>query len=300
MLMIVRSLVGAALLAFAVPGCAVSSAERTAAEADDLTFVHVDLAKVTSFQNYAGDWRYVRSSDRMVKLYMSASARDNDKPWDGYNEVNTFNESCGPDAVVNLFRWWGVEKLSGGTLTPQALGTAMHTNDWGFFGRFPGTGTSNLLSTLGSDFDNYCNAICQSQHHEIRVMTDEASPMILWQRLEWPLRGGSPVIVNYKTSWDEGHFALVIGLEKMAAGSDPSDNDLVYMANIAEADSGYHAMTWGAFHSRWRRDYAGPDQILSAAGESPFTAIWVGQNVSGGGGGGGGGGSGSGHGRVLQ
>jgi hypothetical protein len=246
----------------------------------------------------SGEPRFIKSSSTGVKLFLSQEAMDADDPTLGFDNSNSFSMSCGPNAVFNMYRWYGIDDLvnqhcasfcpNGGAClascvrTPETLGVDMHTNNFTLdFGRLQiavqgkGTTTRDLLSVLSTDVGTYAPAY--SVRSQWGGMDNEAFDDVRAQ-----LRSGHPVAIPYlsgETASDlNGHFAVIVGMEKTGAGS---SDEIIYLANIRRANvKGKSAITRKELAWRWDRTLSvnGPRDttvqvFVEAFDEHPFVRI---------------------------
>ena len=262
-------------------------------------------ADTTIIYNFHGDERYVKSNSNEVKLFMTREAEMLNNPKKGFRNSNDFDNSCGPTAAMNVFKWYGIVELEGqacfwhteperpsvppiwvctNRVTPVQLGNAMKTNTWSIatIGPIPGTSTGNFRSVFKPYLDKYKPA---DDVYQYKYDGDDLSQYLeLWATLEQ----GHPIVVNYKTAATKGHFAVIVGLEK-AGDPNSIDDDRVIMANPRLEDLN-SAISYGTFRALWRRDYF-DFGTLAAIGERRYTRIhlWDTTQPPPGGSGGGGG-----------
>ena len=275
-------------------GACMLPALLTSACASDLGESELDVARRTAalradmrtFNTVNGEARYVLHNEREVKLLFAA---DDTNPKSGFANSNHFDNSCGPTAAMNVFKWYGIDRLQqcswreessadgSGTkpapvwtcvslTTAETLGRMMSTNHWTLAGiTVSGTSTANFRRVFKQYAESYLPDAYEYQYaYEEGASTTQYR--ILWNLLA----EGHPVVVNYKTGATKGHFSVVVGIEKIGDDDDPS-NDKIYLANPRQEDAG-DAITWGKFRELWRRDY-GDFGALSLAGERPYTRI---------------------------
>jgi hypothetical protein len=243
-------------------------------------------------QNLAGRPRYVRETAREVKLFLTESASQGDDPTIGFANRNHFQDSCGPTAAINAFKWYGIDELEGErcdwyheppadqqggpppppvwmcrtVINPTDMGLNMKTNTWklGTF-TMPGTSTANFRRHYKHYIDKHIPANLQYQYRY-----DDGDGRTQYQILWKTLAQGHPVIVNYKTGSTKGHFAMIVGIEKVGNDNDWT-NDKIFLANGRKEDLG-NAISWSLFRELWRRDY-NDFGALSAVGEERYTRI---------------------------
>ena len=186
-----------------------------------------------------------------MKLFMSWDVLCQNKPEQGFNNYNTFEDSCGPDAGMNLLRWYGIDRMANPRLSVQTLGNKMHTNDWAieFLVRlYDGhrTTTPFFVSAVKEYSEKYMPSGYEFQYHH------DGYTAYYYRQFWTILSEGNPIAVNYKTGSRKGHFAVIIGMEEVrdpdrfsGDGLDDSgyydiNNDKVLLANGSD-------MTWSQF-----------------------------------------------------
>jgi len=215
-----------------------------------------------------------------VKLFMTWEALCQNDPRRGFNNYNTFEDSCGPDAAMNLLRWYGIDQMANPRFSVQTLGNKMHTNDWAieFLVRLydgHGTTTPFFVSTVKEHAQQY-----MPSGYEFHYQHD-GNTFYYYHQFWMILSEGNPIAVNYKTGSRKGHFAVIIGMEKVrdpdhfsGDGRDDSgyydiNNDKVLLANGSD-------MTWSQFCDVWQRDYgAVANLVLPAYDEYPYSHVYL-------------------------
>jgi hypothetical protein len=215
-----------------------------------------------TINNFYGDQRLIYSSPQtcsfnygnrvypskiFVKLFLSSYALGTGDPTIGFTNYNHFKNSCGPTAAVNLFRWYGIDKLE--PLSAWQIGKEMKTNNWGGLPfPLPGTSIDNFRSVVNRYYTRH-----MPSDHETVYRHDAATDANLI-RLKAVLSQGHPVAIAYKTGATDGHFAAVVGVEH----PNPLrsfDDVIVYIANIRNPNAGSTAMTWTRLRGLWERMY---------------------------------------------
>ena len=279
---------------WALGGVCLLPALLTSACATDLGDSELDVGKRTAllradmrtFKNLNGEPRYVLHNEREVKLLLDASDTN---PKSGFDNSNHFDNSCGPTAAMNVFKWYGIDKLqpcsgleesSAGVpgieappastcvnrATPETLGRMMRTNHWKVAGiTVSGTSTANFRRVFKQYADDYF-----PDSYAYQYAYEEGDGPTQYRILWNLLAEGHPVVVNYKTGATRGHFSVVVGIEKIGDDNDLS-NDKIYLANPRKEDLG-DAITWGKFRELWRRDY-NDFGVLNLVGERRYTRI---------------------------
>ena len=245
--------------------------------------------KAWKFRNFAGEERFVASwtmrragpqlfgEKRYTKVYLSKEALLKDDPTLGFNNQNTFKNSCGPDAAMNLLRWWGVEKRTRG-LTVEQLGREMGTNNWGI-GVFHRSFSLKQRGSVTREFRRVVQR--RSAPHtpaDFKYSYEHGGTnKDMYDRVEHLLRNGCPVAVCFKTKANSGHFAVIVGIEAVAdysddgreAGFHDRANDRVIFANARER-------SWKSFYGAWKRSY-GPVKTpaLRLYGEPSHVRVFV-------------------------
>ena len=244
--------------------------------------------------NFNGDARYVKVTDREVKLYLSTNALADDNPKAGFRDNNDYNNSCGPTAAMNVFHWYGIDEregkhcfwmhespadLEGGiapppqwvcqpNVSPSRLGMAMQTNTWRMATvTMPGTSTENFRTVFRGYIDRY---LPENPDLEYQYRYEEGDGLTQYKILWATLAQGNPIVVNYKTGATKGHFATIVGMEKVGNDND-INNDKIIMANARKEDL-HQAISYGKFRQLWRRDYY-DFGALALVGERRYTRI---------------------------
>jgi len=210
-----------------------------------------------------------------VKLFLTWEALHQNDPERGFNNHNTFEDSCGPDAAVNLLLWYGIDQVANPRFSAQMLGNKMHTNDWAieFLVRLydgHGTTTPFFVDTVKEYSQKYMPSGYEFHYHH------DGYTFYYYQQFWMILSEGNPIAVNYKTGSRKGHFAMIIGMEKVIdrhsfGGPDYGDinNDKVLLANGTD-------MTWSQFCDVWERDYgAAANLVLPAYDEYPYSHVYI-------------------------
>ena len=271
----------ALLLGLLLAACAADVEERELGVAQSAL-----SADIREIRNLSGQKRYVKHNSREVKLLLDPTKAN---PKHGFWNSNHFSHSCGPTAAMNVFKWYGIDELqhcfwlkesSGDVIGPKPppvwtcrnratadmLGHMMKTNQWKLAGlTMSGTNTANFRKVFEQYFDNYLS------DDQAYVYAYEEGDGITQYNLLWAtLAQGHPVVVNYKTGTTKGHFATIVGIEKVGNDNDVR-NDKIYLANPRKEDLG-DAISYGTFRDLWRRDY-NDFGALSLIGERRYTRI---------------------------
>ncbi len=260
--------------------------------ASDLGTIDAKLGDgLHAVKNFAGDDRYVLVSDREVKLFLSNEALNYDNPKIGFSNDNHFKDSCAPTAAMNVFKWYGIDKLAGNTcfwmkesaadvqgirpppiwvcrpkIMPHKLGRAMKTNTWRVATiTMPGTNTTNFRKVFKSYLETYKPSKLKYQY-----AYEEGDGRSQYQMLWKTLAQGNPVVVTYKTGATKGHFATIVGIEKVG-NDDNYNNDKIFLANPRKEDQN-NSISWNKFRLLWRRDY-NDFGALKLVGERRYSRI---------------------------
>ena len=239
---------------------------------------------VKRWRNFAGEERYIKSSSQVAKLYLTVDALVSNDPTKGFNNTNTFKNSCGPDAAFNMFRWYGIKRLSYGkstcpmSKTPKErvhwLGSRMKTNKWSILSikayQLPGTSTRNFIGVTRNILKK-----CIPQSYAFYYERDTQGNDNGYDRFRYLLARGNPIAVCYKTASladgangkSIGHFALIVGLE---GGTYPSYRDgTLILANGTR-------MSWERFKEKWERDYLPfSEEVMRMINEYPYPAAYI-------------------------
>jgi len=271
------------LAAWFASGCATELADENVEVAQTASPLRADIRTI---YNINGEPRYILHNAREVKLLFDPNKTN---PKSGFANSNHFDNSCGPTAAMNVFKWYGIDKLKHcfwleessadvpgvkpppiwtcvNRATPETLGRMMYTNNWKLAGiTTSGTSTQNFRRVFKQYADNYL-----SDTHDYQYAYEEGDGLTQYRILWNILAQGNPIVVNYKTGATKGHFATIVGIEKVGNDNDLS-NDKIYLANPRKEDL-EDAITWGKFRELWRRDY-NDFGALSAVGERRYTRI---------------------------
>jgi hypothetical protein len=270
---------------------AVSACTAQTAELEPELDVHESALSpdTRKIYNFAGQPRYVKVNAREVKLLFNPDKG----PRYGFYDSNHFDNSCGPTAAINVFKWYGIDVLEGDhcfwhheseadtgganipptwvcqpRITAHKLGREMQTNTWRLATfTMSGTNTANFRSVFSKYVQRW---MPDDDVYEYKY--EEGDGLTQYQRLWSTLAQGHPIVVNYKTGATKGHFATIVGMEKVGNDNDLS-NDKVYLANPRKEDL-EDAISWGKFRGLWRRDY-NDFGALAAVGERRYTRINV-------------------------
>lgn len=257
---------------------------------------------VDKLTNFAGEERFVKRSLLETKLYLDWAALERDLPKKGFNNSNTFQNSCGPDAAMNALRWYGIDVLAGTvththhesepgvednehelsitTTTPAinvlGLGREMKTNAWKVFGQTaPGTSTPNFVAVVRDKFGRF-----MPDDYEFHYDHGHGADGFYYV-LSHLLHQGNPIMFNHRiggrwASDAKGHFALVIGLEKPAGSSDINASR-VFLSNGRDEDSNnVDYLAWPDFKDLWAREYyILSEPVLELFDEYPNTHIYL-------------------------
>ena len=247
---------------------------------------HALSADTREIRNLSGQKRYVRHNSNEVKLLLDPAEDD---PTHGFWNENHFSNSCGPTAAMNVFKWYGIDDLqhcfwleeSGADVsgpkpppvwtcrdraTASMRGQMMKTNDWKLAGvTVSGTNTANFRKVFAQYFENYL-----SDDYAYVYAYEEGDGVTQYNLLWATLEQGHPIVVNYKTGATKGHFATIVGIEKVGNDNDLR-NDKIYLANARKEDLG-DAISYGKFRDLWRRDY-NDFGALRLVGERSYTRI---------------------------
>ena len=102
--------------------------------------------------------RYIRITDKGVKLFLNKEALRINNPTYGFAKSNHFDNSCGPTAAENLLRWYGIVDTSSGNCYQKKVcgnknkGIPNRTNDTLY--RTPIDGLEP-----GCSFVHYCDTV---------------------------------------------------------------------------------------------------------------------------------------------
>ena len=197
-----------------------------------------------------------RSTQKFVKLYLKDPATVGSCTA-GFSRGNYFHNSCAPNALIDLRRWYGGTHTRP-TSYAKFCGRLMSTNDWGPFGAFPGTSIGNMKKGLKAYAAKIVPPGC-------RLMYIKGTPgYVSFKALYRALRAGHPAIISYKTAAKGGHFALVIGLEwkyNKRKKRFPTFPAHVWLTNIRKSDAvvgGTKVITGERLSDLWERAYLGP------------------------------------------
>jgi hypothetical protein len=251
--------------------------------------------------NFAGDKRYVRNNSEGVKLYLSQSALEMDSPKSGFANANHFENSCAPTAAYNVLEWYGITELEGEecylvpdskslspTMTekcqlrvnPWSLGNEMHTNDWGVPIIEEGTTTSDFWSVFSAHMAPYIEPPDELQYN----YGDGDYALWRYQMLWATLAQGHPIVVVFDTGLISGHFATIVGIERVPG--EPFLSDRILMANAREQDLTFtktingktytrHAISYGKFNSLWERGFVTKADVVAGLTEHGYTRFHV-------------------------